>query len=416
MMGERLGKCVAFLAVLAFTVNGSAMEQRARSRENRMTSDASTLVPGMNQFACDLYRSLRAGEGNRFFSPASIAMALSMTEAGAVGNTAAEMARTLQFKTPPEAVHKAMRALYGSWTANDKASGFQLNIANRLWAAKDAHFLPQFLALTRDDYGAEATRLDFANSDAARKMINQWIEGQTQGTIRDLISAGSLAADTKLVLTNAVYFKGAWSQPFHKNRTQDETFHVAINRTVKTPMMHAQENVRYASGDGFQILELPYGDQSLSLVILLPKEVDGLPPLEEKLTSGGLQKAIDRLSPADVVLSLPRFKTTSRFELSTALKSLGMTSPFDAGHADFSGMTGGRDLFLSAVIHEAFVDVNEEGTEAAAATGAVMRPTAIRLPRKEPIVFQADHPFVFLIRDRRNGALLFLGRLCDPGR
>ncbi len=217
------------------------------------------------------------------------------------------------------------------------------------------------------------------------------------------------------MLTNAVYFKGDWTDPFRKNLTKDEDFHLSSQQTVKAPLMHTRHHFRYAASDGLQVLELPYGDRSLSLIVLLPEKKDGLAKLEERLTFANWQQWTQNLSSQDVIVFLPRFKTTTQFEMNPLLQSLGITSAFNPQMADFSGMTGGRDFYVSAVLHKAYVDVNEEGTEAAAATGIIMRATAVRVPRpEEPPVFRADHPFVFAIRDNRNGAVLFIGRLADP--
>jgi serpin B len=239
------------------------------------------------------------------------------------------------------------------------------------------------------------------------------VEDQTEDKISDLIPAGALPQDSKLVLTNAVYFKGDWTEPFDKKRTKEDDFHVTATDKIKTSLMHQQDDFRYAAMDGLQVLELAYGDESLSMVVLLPEKVNGLAELEAKLTHDNLQRWTSALRSREVDVYLPKFKTTASFELNGTLKELRMPSAFDPQQADFSGMTGGRDLFISKVIHKAFVDVNEEGTEAAAATGIIMAPTGMPIEEPPP-VFRADRPFVFMIRDNRNGAILFLGRLINP--
>ena len=219
------------------------------------------------------------------------------------------------------------------------------------------------------------------------------------------------------MLTNAVYFHGIWAGPFEKNHTKDEDFHLTAADKIKVPMMHRQDEFRYGTIDDLQILELPYGDGSVSMIVFLPKAIDSLADLEAKLTLPNLRRWTASLTQDDQVkVDLPKFKTTSQFEMSDTLKAMGMESAFGSA-ADFSAMTGGRDLFISAVIHKALVDVNEEGTEAAAATGVVMTRGAasVRLPKERP-VFRADHPFLFIIRDSRNGAILFIGRITDPLR
>lgn len=382
------------------------------------TMDVSGIVEGGNQFAFDLYQQLRSEDGNLFFSPSSISTALAMTYAGAAGETEAEMAKTLHFKMPKDQLHDGMHALQAYWTTPDKKKGIRLNLANRLWGNEGYEFLPEFLTVTRDNYGAELARLNFAQAEDARQAINGWVEDQTEDKITELLPVGVLSVDTKLVLTNAVYFHGTWSDPFKKDRTKDEDFHLTTTDKLKVPTMHRWDEFRYGAIDNLQILELPYGDGSLSMVVLLPKEFDGLADLEAKLTFQNLQQWMNSVKHEDEVkVYLPKFKTTSQFQMADTLKAMGMELAFNDSAANFSGMTGGRDLFISAVIHKAFVDVNEEGTEAAAATGVVISkmPTAAPIEEpKEPPVFRADHPFVFMIRDNRNGTIMFLGRITNP--
>ena len=378
--------------------------------------DVSGIVEGGNRFALELYQQLRGKEGNLFLSPSSISVALAMTYAGAGGQTEAEMAETLHFQMPKPELHKGMRSLLSLWKTSSKEKGYRLHVANRLWGQEGYKFLPKFLQITRTKYGAELARLDFAEkTEASRKTINQWVEDQTEDKITDLIPAGSLPRDSKLVLTNAVYFKGDWTEPFDEKRTKDEDFHLTATEKVKAPLMHQQDDFRYAAMDRLQVLELAYGDKSLSMVVLLPEKVDGLPELEAKLTHDNLQRWASALRPRKVDVYLPKFKTTASFELNDTLKGMGMSSAFDPQRADFSGMTGGKDLFISKVIHKAFVDVNEEGTEAAAATGVIMALKGALVEEPKPL-FRADHPFVFMIRDNRNGTILFLGRLVAPSK
>jgi serpin B len=376
--------------------------------------DAAGIVEGGNRFALELYRGLRAGDANLIFSPSSISMALAMTYAGAKGTTRAEMAKTLHFPRIASELDDGMQKLLSQWKTTDKSAGYRLNLANRLWGQEGYAFLPRFLDITGTKYGAQLARIDFAEkTEESRKTINQWVEDQTEEKIKNLLPAGSLSRDSRLVLTNAVYFKGEWTKPFKTERTRDEDFHLTATEKVRTPLMHQQDDFRYAAVDGLQLLELPYGNKSLSMVILLPEEVEGLAQLEGKLKYEHLQRWTSALRSQEVVVYLPKFQTTASFELNGTLVEMGMRSAFDPQSADFSGMTGAKDLFISKAIHKAFVDVNEEGTEAAAATGIVMETTALPVERPKP-VFRADHPFVFLIRDNRTGAILFLGRLVDP--
>ena len=386
------------------------------NQQEGATMDVSGVVEGGNRFAFDLYQKLRSEEGNLFFSPSSISTALAMTYAGAAVETEAEMARTLHFHMPEDQLHDGMRALQAFWTTPNESKGIRLNLANRLWGHEGYEFLPEFLAVTRKQYAAELARLNFAQTEDARQTINGWVEDQTEDKITELLPSGVLSAETKIVLTNAVHFHGIWSDPFKKDHTQDEDFHLTVTDKIKVPMMQRWDEFRYGAVNDLQILELPYGDGSLSMVVLLPKEIDGLAELETKLTVRNLQRWLASVKHEDEVrVYLPKFKTASWFQMDDTLKAMGMELAFDTHAADFSGMTGGRDLFISAVIHQAFVDVDEEGTEAAAATGIVMEPTSAPIQEpKEPPIFRADHPFVFMIRDNRNGAIMFLGRITNP--
>ncbi len=252
--------------------------------------DVSGIVEGGNQFALDLYQQLRTEEGNLFFSPSSISTALAMTYAGAAGGTEAEMATTLHFQMPKDQLHDGMKKLHAFWTTPDKEKGNRLNLANRLWGQESYEFLPEFLRLTRDNYGAELARLNFSESEGARQTINGWVEEQTESKITDLLPVGVLSSDTKLVLTNAVYFHGIWADPFEKEATKDEDFYLTVTDKVPVPMMNRLDEFRFGAIDDLQILELPYGDGNLSMVVLLPKEVDGLADLEAKLTIQNLQR------------------------------------------------------------------------------------------------------------------------------
>ncbi len=374
-------------------------------------ADAGALVRGNNTFALNLYGELKEQEGNLFFSPFSISAALAMTYGGARGNTAAQMEQVLYFEVTAERLHQTFAQLLEQLNARGKKGGYQLSVANALWGQQGVGFLKKFLDLTEKHYGAGLQQVDFAAAtEAARQTINAWVEKETQGKIKDLIQPGVLNALTKLVLTNAIYFKGTWAEQFDRKATRDTPFTLATRRQVKVPMMHKTENFGYTEAEGFQALELPYAGDDLSMVIFLPREVDGLAALEKELSLENLESWLGGLRRQTVQVSLPRFTMTSEFGLQDVLKSLGMTDAF-SGAADFSGMTGRRDLFISAVIHKAFVDVNEEGTEAAAATAVVMMTSAAPRP---PVVFRADHPFLFLIRDNRSGSILFIGRLVNP--
>jgi serpin B len=376
-------------------------------------ADRTAVVESDNAFAVALYGQLRKQSGNLFFSPESISTALSMAYAGARGDTASAMAKTLHFTLPPEQLHPAMGAVLSDLNAAHE--GYQLSVANALWAQRGYTFLDDFLTLLKNDYGAGLMQVDFKGAtETARLTINQWVEQKTQDKIKDLLQAGALRADTRLVLTNAIYFKGDWETQFDKALTKDEDFYLTPAKTAKTPMMHRQGGFNYFDGGTFQILEIPYKSQELSMIIFLPKDRNGLAALEQSLTAANMQPWLRQLAPASkVIVTMPKFKMTQEFELGAELGAMGMPQAFTS-RANFSGMTGKSDFAISAVIHKAYVDVNEEGTEAAAATAVTMRAMAMRVPQNPPITFLADHPFIFLIRDNHSSSILFMGRMADP--
>jgi serpin B len=377
------------------------------------TPDQSALVAGNNAFAIDLYAQLSKQDGNLFFSPESISTAFAMAYAGARGSTASQMAAALHFTLPPNKLHPAMGALLTSFNAEH--AGYKLRVADALWAEKDFTFLDDFVKLTASDYGAGFNRVDFKGApEQARATINQWVEQKTEDKIKDLLPAGSLTPATRLVLTNAIYFKGDWQTQFDKASTKEEDFHLTAAQTVKAPLMHLTAKLSYFNGGTFQAAEIPYKSGELSMIVLLPNDGAGLPTLEQSLTAANTQHWFGQLrGGAKIILTMPKFKMTQQFQLGNTLSAMGMAQAFQKGAADFSGMTGKRDFWISAAIHKAYIDVNEEGTEAAAATGIVMRSMAMQR-EQPPIVFRADHPFLFVIRDNRSGGILFLGRVNDP--
>ena len=402
---------VVFSVAIVFTPSTTSLA----ADPMQTTDDALSLAKDCNAFATDLYARLAADKSaNLFFSPYSISVALAMTYAGAAGETKAEMAKVLHFDLPAAKVPPAFAALGKLFDPADKTSGFQLRVANRLWGQQGFHFLPAFLEVTQTNFGADLGQLDFKQSEAARKTINDWIARQTDDKIQDLLASGVLDANTRLVLTNAIYFKARWTHEFGKTNTADAPFHTSPAAETAVPTMHLTHRLRYAAADGIQVLDLPYSqNDSLSMFVLLPDKVDGLADLEKRLTADNLDKWSQGLKPRPVRVSLPKFKLTSQFALGDVLAALGMPLAFSS-RADFSKMSSEQKLFISAVIHKAFVDVNEEGTEAAAATAVTMRAMAVAPTREEPVEFRADHPFVFLIRDNRTQSILFLGRLVAP--
>jgi serpin B len=283
-------------------------------------------------------------------------------------------------------------------------------VANRLFGQKDYGFLTRFLQVQRDAYGAPLEEVDFiGGTEAARVAINVWTAKQTNDKIKDLIQPGILNTDSRLVLANAIYFKAAWMNPFDVKRTAAAKFFATPDRAVPVPTMNASLHTRFFKGESFSALELPYAGRELSMILFLPHKVDGLADFEKQLSAAKLLAWLAKLADHQVQVSLPKFKLTATFQLNEVLEDLGMSDAFSA-KADFSGMSSRDKLFISAVVHKAFIDVNEAGTEAAAATAVGIAKESV----PQPAVFRADHPFVYLIKDNRTGALLFLGRVVDP--
>jgi len=379
------------------------------------TSEQALLVEGNSAFAFELYQALREQTGNLFCSPHSISVALAMTYAGARGQTAEQMAATLHFMLEQERLHPAFNWLdaelagRGEGAQGKDGEGFRLNIVNAIWGQKGLEFLTEFLDVLAENYGAGLRVLDFANeTEKARLAINDWVSDQTQERINDLIPEGILSSATALVLTNAIYFNAAWEYPFNEHMTADGPFYLIDGGQVTVPMMEQTEVFGYTDGEGYQAVELLYDGEELSMVILLPED-DQFEVFEEGLQADEVSDIISGLQLTGVTLTMPRFEFESEFNLNDTLKDMGMPSAFSAG-ADFSGMTGSPDLYIRAVLHKAFVSVDESGTEAAAATAVVMEEEV-----PEPLVeVTVDRPFIFLIRDIGTGAILFIGRVLNP--
>jgi serpin B len=371
------------------------------------------VVTANTRFAFDLYARLKATDRNLFFSPYSISTCLAMTWAGARGDTESQMAGVLHFGTDQTGLHSQFASLQKQLNAVQEKKKVALNIANGLWAQKDHPFLPAFLKVATGDYAAGVKQVDFrTGAESTRKDINDWVSDKTVGRIKDLILAGTLDSMTRLVLVNAIYFKGQWAAPFKKSNTVSDLFTIAPGQTTSAEFMNLTDNFGYAESDGLQLLELPYTGGDLSMVVLLPAETNSFKEFENSLSAEKLTGWLGQARRQKVNVFLPKFKLTQQFALADTLAAMGMTNAFTES-ADFSGMDGAHDLYISAVIHKAFVEVNEEGTEAAAATGVKVDIMGIARPISIP-EFRADHPFLFLIRDVHSGSILFLGRVTDP--
>ncbi len=371
------------------------------------------IVEANNEFALDLYQELRDSDGNMFYSPWSILSALAMTYEGAGGQTAEEMQEVLHLPEDDESRRSSFKEVQEGINREDK--GYELLTANALWPQQDYPFLDSYIDTIRTYYGGEVTALDYVTAaESSRQTINSWVEEKTNDKIKDLIPAGVLSPLTRMVLTNAIYFKGTWVMQFDEEDTTDQDFHVSPEETVTAQMMRLTgDDVKfnYAEDEDAQVLELPYDGEEVSMLVILPKEND-LEDLEESLSADDINLWRSDLREEEVRVYLPKFKLETKYFLPEVLRELNMVDAFDSEVADFSGMDGTRDLFISNVIHQAFVEVNEEGTEAAAATGVVIGITSVQEPKYK--IFRADHPFIFIIQEKGTGNILFIGRVTDP--
>jgi len=381
-------------------------------------NDISAVATGNNAFALDLLHQLQSQPGNVFYSPLSISSALAMTYAGARGVTETQMAQVLHYALPQASLHpvfnQLLLALDSRATAEgvDPEKGFKLHIANALWGQKGFPFNAGFLDTLALNYGAGMYLTDFqADPEGARKAINDWVNRETEERIKDIVPPGAIDTLTRLVLANAIYFMADWMSEFNKDATNDQDFHLADGSTVSVPTMFQNTSFRYAVVEGLQALELPYAGDQLSMVILLPDE-GKLAEVQTGLDTTQLDALLNSLDYKDVNLWLPKIKYEYSLNLVEPLKAMGMVDAFDPNTADLSGMDSARDLYISDILHKAFVAVDEAGTEAAAATVVIVGTTS--MPVEPTMDFRVDRPFLFLIRDNPTGAILFVGRVMNP--
>jgi len=290
---------------------------------------------------------------------------------------------------------------------------YQLVVANALWGQEKYPFDLPYIQRVQQSFAGGLNSVDYAQTEKARTTINNWVAQQTRDKIKDLIGKGILKPDTRLVLTNAIYFKSNWGSQFSKSATQDGPFTTGDGQPVTVPLMHQKQDFNYAETADLQLLELPYIQHELSMIVVLPRKADGLPALEKSLSADNLRSWTQQARSASVSVTLPKFTFSAEFDLADKLAAMGMTDAFNPDKADFTGMTTAEPLYISAVIHKAFVAVDEDGTEAAAATAVTMRAGAVRM-QAPPKVFKADHPFLFFIRHNATGEILFAGRLSNP--
>jgi serpin B len=381
--------------------------------------DLQELATGNAAFALDFYQAVGGEDGNLFFSPNSLSLALAMTYAGARGETEAQMAQTLGFSLPQDRLHPAFNALDQKLAIQqpsdpEQPQPFLLSIANSLWGQQDYDFLPEFLDLLALNYGAGLRLLDFETApEPSRKTINEWVLQETHDKIEDLIPEGAIDEMTRLVLANAIYFKADWLYPFEPNATRQEPFNLLDGSQVQAQMMSFKHptQIPYLAGEDYQAIVLPYVGDTVSMLVLVP-EAGSFSEFEAGLDADRLNTIVADLQPRMVALSLPKFSFESEYSLKDTLAAMGMPAAFDPGLADFSGMDGTRSLYIGNVFHKAFVAVDEKGTEAAAATAVVIELAAA--PLGPEVVLDVDRPFIFFIRHNPTGAILFAGRLLDP--
>jgi len=422
-----MNKCSKIIALviaisIVITACGGASPRVAESTRRRETNppilegDVQNLVDGNNSFALDLYQAVRSESGNLIFSPYSISLALAMTYAGAHGETESQMENVLHFTQGQFPTHYSFNALDLGLTQRGQAldedqEPMKLNIANAVWAEQTYPFLQEFLDTLAVNYGAGMYLADFINRyESARLTINDWVSERTEDRIKDLLPENSINPNTRMVLVNAIYFKADWLDQFDADSSRDAVFHLLDGSESTVEMMNNGMHIPYGQGDGYQAVELPYAGGTSAMDIIVPDE-GNFEAFESSFDKGIYDQIIYGMQPISVELGLPKFEFNKALNLSDMLKSMGMSDAFERGKADFSGMTGDKDLFISDVFHQAFVAVDEEGTEAAAATAVIMETTSA--PMYE-VTLQIDRPFIFIIRDTVSGQILFVGRVLNP--
>jgi len=388
--------------------------------DDDITSDDEKIIPvgglpfndAINTFTFDIFREIHEGnEGNLFISPYSIFTALAMTYEGAKGETADEMATVLSVEQDNESFHNYMKNLYE--VLNTKNEEYNISTANALWVKDNLQLIEVYLNIIQEYYGGDITKVDYSNPTQTAEIINQWVENQTSGLIKDLITEDAIDPLTALILTNAIYFKGIWKTQFDPVNTTNRPFEISAEKTVEVSTMNlidTEDVFNYTETDDLQILELPYSGDDISMIILLPKDND-LSSTIDAIDSDMFSDWKDSMVGTKVDIYLPKFKVETSYTLREHLITMGMNIPFISS-ADFSGITGGKDLFISQVVHKAFIDVNEEGTEAAAATAVIMVFSVNEGSSR--IVFDCNHPFIYLIQHKQTGTILFMGSINDP--
>ncbi|XP_021919211.1 leukocyte elastase inhibitor-like isoform X4 [Zootermopsis nevadensis] len=364
---------------------------------------------GSAQFTTNVYKVLSSKDGNIFISPLSVEVVLALAYMGAAGSTAKQIASALYLPPDREDIKAGFAEILGSLKSTGSLT---LEIANKIFSQSGFEILSEYKAIAKDSFLSGAEELDFSDSEPSRNIINSWVEKETRNKIRDLIPSGLLDETTRLVLVNAVYFKGLWEKQFSADKTKPDKFHLNSRENKEIPMMHKTANFGYLESEELRaaILEMPYQDRNISMFIILPHDIDGISELEKKLATADLSTVLKNIPTREVRVSIPKFKLEETISFNDILKQLGMTSMFSAKEADFSGISGTRELFVSSVMQKTFIEVNEGGSEAAAATGMVFMKCSLNF--LQPPNFIADHPFVFVLAEAN--AVLFVGRFSNP--
>lgn len=413
----RLNNIIHITIILALTVNPSC-KSREKIPGNNPVNEKITpkdIAQANNEFAFNLYKKLGEELPNLVFSPYSISSALAVTYAGARGKTALEMSEVLWFPKDQDVFHPVFKAFTDSILLSGKEKGTEMNIANALWVQENYKLVQDFIDLAVEYYEANAENVRFNTFDdqeKSRQKINQWVEKKTNDKIKELIPQGILNELTRMVITNAIWFNGNWLNPFEKSQTSPSIFHIAPNKTVSTDFMHQQKETGYYEDDEVQAIELLYKNQKLSMIIILPKEIDGWKLIGRIITGERLEIINKGIQLHKIKMSIPKFSFESELNLKEFLFKMGMEQAF-TNDANFSGMTKENDLRIDDVIHKAYIEVNETGTEAAAATAVTMA-LKTALEEEDIIQFVADHPFLYLIMDKSTGGIIFIGRFVNP--
>ncbi|MBW6479097.1 MAG: serpin family protein [Bacteroidales bacterium] len=411
-MKKRILTLAGFVILTQLVLMSCGSGKQTSQQENEFLKNTPIEMRN-NKFAFDIFNAINPShDENLVISPFSISTALAMTYAGADGNTAMQMARTLYFDIDQESFHKSFSQWMNTILEKGEAKK-QLQIANSLWPQEDYPFLDEFMDLMREYYGSGFYKVNYkGDREQIRQQINAWVEKHTNDLIKDLIQPGVLTDDTRLVLVNAIYFLSNWKIAFDENATHPGVFYISRERTANVPFMYMKDDLRYTKTDNFQALELEYEGGDFSMLVVLPAENGDLNGFIKDFDALSFAQTIEKLEKQEVQVYLPSFKIRSKFDLEKLLASMGMPDAF-SNRADFSKMTPLNDLKIDKVIHEAFIDVNEEGTEAAASTAVVIiRKSAIVDPPAN--IFRADRPFFYLIRENSSNSILFMGKVVNP--